>query len=56
MIAWVFDVDGVLCDTGTTISEEFKQCFLDWSHDKCFFLVTGSEKEKTINQYAFVGV
>lgn len=50
MIAWVFDVDGVLCDTGSTMPEDFKAWFLEWSKDKSIFLVTGSQREKTIQQ------
>lgn len=50
MIAWVFDVDGVLCDSGLSMPEDFKSWFLEWSKDKSIFLVTGSQKEKTIQQ------
>jgi phosphomannomutase len=47
---WVFDVDGVLCDTNCTIDNDFKKWFLDWAKGKTYFLVTGSEHEKTIHQ------
>jgi len=50
MIAWVFDVDGVLCDSGNLITDDFKQWFLEWSQDKSIFLVTGSERSATIRQ------
>ena len=50
MIQWLFDVDGVLCDTGNTIDPEFKAWFIQWASDKDIYLVTGSEREKTINQ------
>lgn len=44
---WFFDVDGVLCDTGTCITPEFQEYFLKWMHGRCVFLVTGSTHEKT---------
>lgn len=47
---YVFDVDGVLCDIGETINNDFKDWFLNWASDKRYYLVTGSDKEKTINQ------
>lgn len=47
---YVFDVDGVLCDVGEPINDDFKKWFLDWSKDKNYYLVTGSDKEKTIKQ------
>jgi len=50
MIAWVFDVDGVLCDRGAVIQDDFKNWFQEWSKDKSVFLVTGSEKTRTENQ------
>lgn len=50
---YVFDVDGVLCDVGDTITEEFRHWFLNWSNDKSYYLVTGSNKEKTIDQIGF---
>jgi hydroxymethylpyrimidine pyrophosphatase-like HAD family hydrolase len=50
MISWIFDVDGVLCDTGSTIDPEFKAWFLDWSKDKKYYLTTGGEWTSTIKQ------
>lgn len=50
MTAWVFDVDGVLCDTGQVATEEFKAWFLAWSQDKQIYLVTGGQRDKTILQ------
>jgi len=47
---YVFDVDGVLCDIGEPINEEFKLWFLNYISDKRYYLVTGSDKEKTIQQ------
>jgi phosphomannomutase len=49
-VQWLFDVDGVLCDTGSAIDSEFKDWFIDWVKDKDIYLVTGSEREKTICQ------
>lgn len=48
MKAWVFDIDGVLCDTGQTMSFDFRTWFINWAKDKKVFYVTGSHKEKTI--------
>ena len=50
MIKYIFDVDGVLCDTGQLIDDEFSEYFKWWSKDKTYYLVTGSHKEKTIDQ------
>lgn len=50
MITWIFDVDGVLSDVGETSPPEFRQWFLNWAQDKNYFLVTGSQHEKTIKQ------
>jgi hydroxymethylpyrimidine pyrophosphatase-like HAD family hydrolase len=50
MIKYIFDVDGVLCDTGQLIDDEFSEYFKWWSKDKTYYLVTGSHKEKTIEQ------
>lgn len=47
---YVFDVDGVLCNIGETIDPDFQNWFLNWSSDKTYYLVTGSNKEKTIDQ------
>lgn len=47
---FVFDVDGVLCDRGKTIDTDFKHFFINWSRDKKYYLVTGSPREKTIDQ------
>ena len=50
MIGWMFDVDGVLCDTGCSITPEFKEWFIEWGRDKIIYLATGSPREKTIQQ------
>ena len=49
-IVWMFDVDGVLCNTGEQANDEFKQWFINWAKDKVVYLVTGSQREKTIYQ------
>lgn len=46
----IFDVDGVLCDTGCTITPEFQKYFLNWMHNKPVMLVTGSEHHRTRHQ------
>ena len=50
MNVYLFDVDGVLCDTGCTINQEFHDWFVDWSKDKLYCLVTGGERNSTIQQ------
>lgn len=47
---FLFDVDGVLCDRGQKIDLEFKQWFTNWTEHKQFFFLTGSGREKTIDQ------
>jgi hydroxymethylpyrimidine pyrophosphatase-like HAD family hydrolase len=49
-ITWLFDVDGVLCDTGERATDEFRDWFINWAQDKRICLVTGSQREKTIYQ------
>ena len=46
----MFDVDGVLCDTGCSITPEFQKWFIEWAQDKIIYLATGSQREKTIQQ------
>ena len=50
MKTYIFDVDGVLCDTGKKIDSEFCAWFLDWSQDKEYYIVTGGERHSTLNQ------
>ena len=47
---YVFDVDGVLCDRGQSIDTTFKSWFFDWLKNKQFSFLTGSSREKTIEQ------
>lgn len=50
---FLFDVDGVLCDRGRKIDSEFKAWFLTWIEHKQFFFLTGSGREKTIEQLGY---
>ena len=50
MKTYVFDVDGVLCDINCNINPEFRDWFIDWSKDKEYYIVTGGERQSTINQ------
>lgn len=50
MTTYVFDVDGVLCDTNCVIDPEFREWFIDWSKDKEYYIITGGERHSTINQ------
>jgi hydroxymethylpyrimidine pyrophosphatase-like HAD family hydrolase len=47
---YIFDVDGVLCDTGQTIDTEFHDWFVEWSKDKEYYIITGGERKSTIKQ------
>lgn len=49
-IVYVFDVDGVLTDRSQPIDTEFQRWFLNWCTDKTFYLLTGSDRQKTIDQ------
>jgi hypothetical protein len=50
MTTYFFDVDGVLCDTGQKIDPEFQSWFIDWSMDKEYYVITGGERQTTIDQ------
>jgi len=50
MTTWIFDVDGVLCDTGQKIDPDFHAWFLEWSKNKKYVILTGGERHSTINQ------
>jgi phosphomannomutase len=47
---YLFDVDGVLCDRGQKVDDQFKIWFLSWAENKSFFFITGSDRNKTIEQ------
>ena len=47
---YVFDVDGTLTPSRQQIDEEFKQFFLTFTEQHDVYFLTGSDKEKTIEQ------
>jgi phosphomannomutase len=47
---YLFDIDGTLTPSRLRIDAEFEQFFLQWMKDKDVIFVTGSDKEKTIEQ------
>lgn len=47
---FLFDVDGVLCDRGQKVNIEFKQWFLHFINGREFCFITGSNRDKTIDQ------
>jgi len=47
---YIFDIDGTLTPSRLPIDIDFETFFLDWMKDKNVYLVTGSDKDKTIEQ------
>ena len=47
---YVFDVDGTLSESRQTIQLEFRLWFLKWMKNKNVFIVTGSDRQKTLEQ------
>jgi phosphomannomutase len=47
---YLFDIDGTLTPSRLRIDPEFETFFLQWMKDKDVIFVTGSDKEKTIEQ------
>ena len=47
---YLFDVDGTLTPSRLRIDPEFEKFFLKWMKGKDVYLVTGSDKDKTIEQ------
>tara|TARA_Y100000589_G_scaffold331927_1_gene387956 strand:+ start:154 stop:855 length:702 start_codon:yes stop_codon:yes gene_type:complete len=47
---YVFDIDGTLTPSRLPIEKKFETFFLDWMNGKNVYLVTGSDKEKTVEQ------
>jgi len=47
---YLFDVDGTLTPSRLRIDPEFEKFFLKWMEGKDVYLVTGSDKDKTIEQ------
>lgn len=50
MKAFVFDVDGVLCDRNEPIDRDFQVWFKDWAKGKEIYFITGSERYRTSEQ------
>jgi len=50
MINYIFDIDGTLTPSRLPINEKFEHFFKNWIKNKNVYLVTGSDKEKTIEQ------
>jgi len=47
---YIFDIDGTLTPSRLRIDPKFETFFLEWMKDKDVYLVTGSDKDKTIEQ------
>lgn len=47
---FAFDVDGTLSEARQTMDPEFQQWFLNWMEGRNVYLVTGSDRPKTIEQ------
>lgn len=50
MINYAFDVDGTLGEARQLMDPEFKRWFMQWMHGKNVYLVTGSDRAKTVEQ------
>ena len=50
MMNYAFDVDGTLGEARQVMDSEFKSWFIKWMRDKNVFLVTGSDRAKTVEQ------
>jgi phosphomannomutase len=49
-MTYLFDIDGTLTPSRLRIDPEFEKFFLEWMKDKEVIFVTGSDKDKTIEQ------
>ena len=47
---YIFDIDGTLTHSRRKIDSRFESFFSNWIKDKKVFLVTGSDKDKTVEQ------
>lgn len=47
---YVFDIDGTLTKSRNPIEPKFEEFFFNWMQDKSVVFITGSDKEKTIEQ------
>ena len=50
MIKFIFDVDGTLTPSRQKMDEEFSKFFFDFCTENKVYLVTGSDKDKTVEQ------
>ena len=50
ILNYAFDVDGTLTECRGTMDHEFKTWFMKWMQGRKVFLVTGSDREKTVEQ------
>ena len=50
MTNYIFDIDGTLTPSRLPIDKEFKKWFINWCENKNIYFVTGSDKDKTIEQ------
>ncbi|MBL31665.1 MAG: hypothetical protein CMP62_02950 [Flavobacteriales bacterium] len=50
MMNYIFDIDGTLTPSRLPINPDFEIFFKNWIKNKNVYLVTGSDKEKTIEQ------
>ena len=49
-INYLFDIDGTLTPAREKMTDDFRLFFLNWMEDKNVYLVTGSDREKIIQQ------
>ena len=47
---YMFDVDGTLTPARQRMKSSFRKFFLEWSKDKIYYLITGSDIKKTRGQ------
>ena len=47
---YMFDVDGTLTPARQRMKSNFRKFFLEWSKDKIYYLITGSDIKKTRGQ------
>ena len=47
---YIFDIDGTLTPSRLMIDSEFEQFFLEWMKGRDVIFITGSDKDKTIEQ------
>ena len=50
MTNYIFDIDGTLTPSRMKINSNFESFFSNWIKDKQVYLVTGSDKDKTVEQ------